>query len=96
MSSQIEVTTYVDVDELLEDVSDKLLLEEVSARKLIPGAEDNCAVTIFDDWADDLRRAARAGDWTHLEIVLWRRRPTQHGTSPKQGLPLAAPGARPC
>jgi hypothetical protein len=83
-SGQIEISTYVDACDVIDELSDEDLLDEVKHRKLAGAQGTYCplgvppegdSVAVYHAWAEELRQSARAGDWTHFEVLLIRMAP---------------------
>lgn len=91
MSRSGSISVDVDIDDVIDEIDDTTLMAEVAARGLSGAGEDGAPIVAYDQWADDIRAAARAGDWTHLDILLWRRRPDQRAGSHVPDLPLIRP-----
>lgn len=65
----ISVDVWVDVDDILDQLSDDDLSAEAKRRdiRMVMGTEER-----WRDLADDLRAAVRSGDRVHFEILICR------------------------
>lgn len=75
--TELEVTAYVEISDVLDEISDEELLEELKERGQSV-AQSKDANDVYDRMVEDVREAFRIGDKYLLEIALHRAAPENH------------------
>lgn len=87
------ITVDVEIADVIDQIDDEDLIAEVRGRGLtvgpeVPSKPDNSSARrdtvseadAYDEWADEVRCAARRGDMLHVNVLPARRRPFVQAT----------------